>query len=102
MLTVKQRALCTIVSLAMMLTAGRLHTQQAVTPQVVRPTSEPGDASTVALEELERQTILRTFEKVGGDKAKAGELLGISRATLYRKLKRYQIAASPRDEKIEV
>jgi DNA-binding NtrC family response regulator len=60
------------------------------------------DSSTVALEELERQTILRTFEKVGGDKAKAGELLGISRATLYRKLKRYQIAASPRDEKIEV
>jgi len=52
-----------------------------------------GDApSTMALEELERLTIQRVFDKVGGDKAKAGELLGISRATLYRKLKRYQIA----------
>ncbi len=54
-----------------------------------------GDApSTMALEELERLTIQRVFDKVGGDKAKAGELLGISRATLYRKLKRYQISKS--------
>jgi DNA-binding protein Fis len=37
-------------------------------------------------------TIQRVFDKVHGDKAKAGELLGISRATLYRKLKRYQIS----------
>jgi len=49
--------------------------------------------STVALEELERLTIQRVFDKVGGNKAKAGELLGISRATLYRKLKRYQISS---------
>ncbi len=58
------------------------------------------DASTVALDELERQTIQRVFDKVGGDKAKAGELLGISRATLYRKLKRYQISTSHRDDKV--
>ncbi|HWX37896.1 MAG TPA: sigma-54 dependent transcriptional regulator [Candidatus Sulfotelmatobacter sp.] len=58
------------------------------------------DDSTVALDELERQTIQRVFDKVGGDKAKAGELLGISRATLYRKLKRYQISATRRDDKI--
>ena len=51
-------------------------------------------SSTVALDELERLTIQRVFEKVGGDKTKAGELLGISRATLYRKLKRYQISAN--------
>ncbi|HXP81730.1 MAG TPA: sigma-54 dependent transcriptional regulator [Verrucomicrobiae bacterium] len=59
-------------------------------------------ASTVALDELERLTIQRVFEKVGGDKTKAGELLGISRATLYRKLKRYQISATQRGEKILV
>jgi DNA-binding NtrC family response regulator len=59
------------------------------------------DASpTVALDELERITIQRVFDKVGGDKTKAGELLGISRATLYRKLKRYQIAANQRNDKI--
>ncbi len=43
-------------------------------------------------------TILRVFEQANGDKALAGKMLGISRATLYRKLKRYNIpvkAASP-------
>jgi two-component system response regulator AtoC len=51
-------------------------------------------SSTVALEELERLTIQRVFDRVGGNKEKAGELLGISRATLYRKLKRYQISSN--------
>ena len=44
------------------------------------------------LEELERNTIQRVFEQVNGDKALARKMLGISRATLYRKLKRYNIA----------
>jgi two-component system, NtrC family, response regulator AtoC len=43
------------------------------------------------LEELERVTIQRVFDQVGGDKTLAGKMLGISRATLYRKLKRYNI-----------
>jgi DNA-binding protein Fis len=33
-------------------------------------------------------------EQVHGDKALAGKMLGISRATLYRKLKRYNITAA--------
>ncbi len=54
----------------------------------------PQDAtslSTTALAEMERMTILRVFEQAHGDKALAGKMLGISRATLYRKLKRYNI-----------
>ena len=43
------------------------------------------------LEDIERATIQRVFEQVKGDKALAGKMLGISRATLYRKLKRYHI-----------
>jgi len=49
--------------------------------------------STTALADLERMTILRVFEQAGGDKLLAGKMLGISRATLYRKLKRYQISS---------
>jgi transcriptional regulator with PAS, ATPase and Fis domain len=57
-------------------------------------------SSTVALDELERLTIQRVVDKVGGNKEKAGELLGISRATLYRKLKRYQISSNLPAEKV--
>ena len=49
--------------------------------------------STTDLEDIERATIERVFEQVKGDKALAGKMLGISRATLYRKLKRYNIGA---------
>ena len=45
------------------------------------------------LEELERETILRVFEQTRGDKALTGKMLGISRATLYRKLRRYNIGS---------
>jgi len=51
----------------------------------------PGSISD--LEDIERATIQRVFEQVKGDKALAGKMLGISRATLYRKLKRYNIGA---------
>jgi two-component system, NtrC family, response regulator AtoC len=48
-------------------------------------------ASSTDLEDIERATIQRVFEQVNGDKVLAGKMLGISRATLYRKLKRYNI-----------
>jgi two-component system, NtrC family, response regulator AtoC len=51
--------------------------------------------STTDLEDIERATIRRVFEQVKGDKALAGRMLGISRATLYRKLKRYNISGTP-------
>jgi two-component system response regulator AtoC len=50
-----------------------------------------GGFSTTDLEDIERTTIERVFQQVKGDKALAGKMLGISRATLYRKLKRYNI-----------
>ncbi len=49
--------------------------------------------SATDLEDIERATIQRVFEQVKGDKVVAGKMLGISRATLYRKLKRYNIGA---------
>jgi len=55
---------------------------------------EPPSAANTDLEELERDTIQRVFEQVQGDKARARKMLGISRATLYRKLKRYNIGLS--------
>jgi DNA-binding NtrC family response regulator len=54
--------------------------------------SDAASLSTTALADMERMTILRVFEQAHGDKVLAGKMLGISRATLYRKLKRYNIA----------
>ena len=59
------------------------------------PTQDTSSMSTTALAEMERMTILRVFEQANGDKALAGKMLGISRATLYRKLKRYNIKPGP-------
>ena len=50
-----------------------------------------GSSNSHDLEEIERATIQRVFDEVQGDKVLAGKLLGISRATLYRKIKRYKI-----------
>lgn len=71
---------------------------QAVHPQIIAATEGPvvhggvrPPGSATDLEELERATIERVFEQVQGDKSRARKMLGISRATLYRKLKRYNI-----------
>jgi DNA-binding NtrC family response regulator len=63
-------------------------------PAAILPPTPPVSVSDSDLEELERATILRVFEQVNGDKTLAGKILGISRATLYRKLKRYGIGES--------
>src|SRR4029077_3079148 len=63
----------------------------------VVPGAELGDdaptsrLSSTDLEDIERATIQGVLEQVKGDKALAGKMLGITRATLYRKLKRYNI-----------
>ncbi len=52
--------------------------------------AEPvGEARTLA--EVERRHILRTLEETGGNHARAAEILGIDRRTLYRKLEKYKL-----------
>ena len=71
-------------------------------PPAIASRSQGGDTPSVAsreelsttdLEDIERTTIERVFQQVKGDKVLAGKMLGISRATLYRKLKRYNIGS---------
>jgi len=63
----------------------------ASAPQEPVSNPSPPSVSSTDLEDIERATIQRVFEQVKGDKVLAGKMLGISRATLYRKLKRYNI-----------
>ncbi|ABF40779.1 two component, sigma54 specific, transcriptional regulator, Fis family [Candidatus Koribacter versatilis Ellin345] len=66
---------------------------QAMAPKKNAPAVSEGYDST-DLEDIERTTIQRVFDQVGGDKGLALKMLGISRATLYRKIKRYNIDIS--------
>jgi two-component system, NtrC family, response regulator AtoC len=64
----------------------------SASPDNEPPSSSPAPGlTTTDLEDIERATIQRVFQQVKGDKVMAGRMLGISRATLYRKLKRYNI-----------
>ena len=46
-------------------------------------------AETLSLDEVERRHIERTLVQLEGNKTRAAQVLGIDRATLYAKLKRY-------------
>jgi sigma-54 dependent transcriptional regulator, acetoin dehydrogenase operon transcriptional activator AcoR len=51
-----------------------------------------GTGSTLTLiEQVELQAIRQALEEAGGNRAKAAEILGISRATVYRKMKSYRL-----------
>jgi two-component system response regulator HydG len=43
------------------------------------------------LEEIEREAIIQTLEKTGGNKTEAAKLLNITRTTLNNKIKKYEI-----------
>jgi two-component system response regulator HydG len=46
-------------------------------------------AETASLEEVERETILRTLAAAGGNKSEAARRLGVTRRTLHQKLRKY-------------
>jgi transcriptional regulator with PAS, ATPase and Fis domain len=55
----------------------------------------PGDAlpEGLTLEELEQRYIRQTLDRLGGNASKAARALGISRSTLWRKMKQYGLSA---------
>ena len=55
-------------------------------------TGKPDEKPQVTLEEMERQSIQNAIEAAGRNFTEAAERLGISRQTLYNKMKRYGIS----------
>ena len=47
--------------------------------------------SVKTLDEMEKQMIINTIEECGGNLSRSSEKLGISRATLYRKMEKHGI-----------
>jgi transcriptional regulator of acetoin/glycerol metabolism len=50
------------------------------------------DSTRVDLDALERTHIERVLRETGGNRSEAARQLGIDRVTLYRKMKRYEVA----------
>ena len=61
------------------------------------PVHGPGPAGSLAhnRETTERAAILRALEKVSFSRTRAAELLGVSRVTLYKKMKKYGLLGKP-------
>ncbi len=52
------------------------------------------------LEEVEKETVLRTLDAAGGNKSETARLLGITRKTLHKKLKKYGVMRQGSPESI--
>jgi transcriptional regulator with PAS, ATPase and Fis domain len=65
--------------------------EQIKTMRRLNDTKETGSPLTEKTNELEKEEILIAIKKSNYNKKKAAELLGISEATLYRKIKLYQL-----------
>jgi DNA-binding NtrC family response regulator len=52
------------------------------------------DEAFFSLEEVQRRHVMRVLERVGGNKARAAEILGVGRATIYQLLSRMKLEKS--------
>jgi transcriptional regulator with PAS, ATPase and Fis domain len=55
-----------------------------------------------SLEKAEKELVQRALEEAGGQKTRAAALLGITRATLYAKVKQYQLEPNTEDTPVTV
>jgi sigma-54 dependent transcriptional regulator, acetoin dehydrogenase operon transcriptional activator AcoR len=74
-----------------------MEVRRQVNPPVAALASEPSSSASPKLKQNERAAIESALAKTGGKLTAAAKLLGIARATLYRKLAQHGIARSARD-----
>jgi DNA-binding NtrC family response regulator len=77
-------------------TAGLLASVPEITladlpPEINARVRAPNSATPTRLKEMEQQMIIEALAKTGGSSQRAAAMLGISKRTLSRKLKRYEI-----------
>lgn len=84
------RELENVIGNACMMAVGNLIDVSDLPERLRGPLNEDvgGDDTFLSLDDLQRRHILRVLEVVGGNKARAAEVLGIGRATIYQLLSR--------------
>lgn len=90
------RELENVIGNACMMTDGNLIDIDDLPERLRGPLTEGlgGDETFLSLDELQRRHILRVLQGVGGNKARAAEVLGIGRATIYQLLSKMKIEES--------
>lgn len=88
------RELKNVIERAIILVTGEYITLNELPERIKKERSTPFTSKSLkeALEEFEKNIILNTLRQCSNNKEEAAKLLGIDLATLYRKLKKYQIA----------
>jgi len=71
--------------------------REAVAVPVAPPAASVLTSADLTLKDAERELILRALRETGGNRTLAARKIGISRRTLYRKLKQYRIEDSGED-----
>jgi transcriptional regulator with PAS, ATPase and Fis domain len=77
------------------LTSGDVITPSALPQEIIASATPASAPATGSLRDTERELIGQALVEAGGNLSQAATRLGIHRATLYRKLKRYGLAVSP-------
>jgi DNA-binding NtrC family response regulator len=87
------RELENVIGNACMMADGNLIDISDLPERLRKPLNEEigGDDTFLSLEEMQRRHILKVLDGVGGNKARAAEVLGIGRATIYQLLSRMKI-----------
>ena len=84
------RELQNVIERGIILAENGLITERALPRELVEAVREnPQETPFLSLAEMEKHHILRVLRYVKGNRARASELLGIGRKTLYRKVKEY-------------
>ena len=66
-------------------------TPSEITAVFPTPSSQTSEIPSTTLQEMEKHALVDAFKKAGGNVEQVARSLGISRATCYRKIKKYQI-----------
>lgn len=73
----------------------RFATDNLITPEDLPPEMNRREPAGVGLrsfkKQMERESLQEVWEKTGGSVSQAAQSLGISRVTLYRKIKEYNL-----------
>jgi DNA-binding NtrC family response regulator len=87
------RELESVIGNACMMTDGKFLDIQDLPTRIRTQSSDRSeiDETLIPLEEISRRHVMRVLERVGGNKARAAEILGVGRATIYQVLSRMKL-----------